>query len=183
MDIFRSTRDVLEKTFGVRIVWRHVVPLAFAEEELRRFIDHFEVDCFFERMPANIIGYCEQVGIRRSHHLIRTTNRAQSANAEAREGRRQMVHRGIGSRRTSLQAISSARCTKPQKLGFRRPFLKIDTHGHDLSVVHGAGVRLNFRSSEYTSTRRRSGKSCDFTVIEVSSSARWFRIMTATSRT
>jgi FkbM family methyltransferase len=48
VDILRSARGLVEKAFGIRIVGRHTVPFAFAEEHLRRFINHFEVDCIFD---------------------------------------------------------------------------------------------------------------------------------------
>jgi FkbM family methyltransferase len=42
--------------------------------------------------------------------------------------------------RTSTLAIQLSRYR--EKLGFRRPFLKMDTQGHDVSVANGAGAQL-----------------------------------------
>ena len=43
--------------------------------------------------------------------------------------------------RTSTIAIQLRRYQ--EKLGFKRPFLKMDTQGHDVSVVKGAGDQLS----------------------------------------
>jgi FkbM family methyltransferase len=185
MGFLGLARDTVEKAFGLRIVWRHAVPLAFAEEHLRRFINHFEIDCVFD-VGANAGQYywvlrrkLDYAGAVISYEPIpelaaQLRNLAQRdenwfveelavderpgtatlnvfANDEfsslhaatdvevSRFERETKLLRKVEVRTTTLRdELDKYR----KRLRFRRPFLKIDTQGHDLSVVRGAGEQI-----------------------------------------
>jgi FkbM family methyltransferase len=178
-------RRIVEKALAVQIIPEGTVALAFEWEHLRRFFQHFGVDCVFD-VGANVGQYAnmlrQRVGYRgpiisyepvpevaaklrsvaASDHswtveelaLGATTGQAgfnvfagpefgslhptsnlavQHFPGRARLQRRIEV-------RTGTLADELARYQA--KLGFKRPYLKMDTQGHDLSVAAGAGDRL-----------------------------------------
>jgi FkbM family methyltransferase len=160
------------------------VPLMMERCHLRRFFDHFRVDCIFD-VGANAGQYAEMVrslgfaGPIISYEPIPALARELRAKA-ARDGnwhveelalddaeRQATFHVMAGSQFSSLKLPSASETDRfrelnriaeevplttarladqydayARRLGFRRPFLKMDTQGNDLAVARGAGERL-----------------------------------------
>lgn len=160
------------------------VPLMMERCHLRRFLNHFEVDCIFD-VGANAGQYAKMVRAlgfagpiisyepipALAGNLRRMAERDGNWHVEElalddRE-REATFHVMAGSQFSSLKAPSysetdrfrennriaeevplrTARLAEQydhyaKRLGFRRPFLKMDTQGNDLAVARGAGERL-----------------------------------------
>ena len=178
-------RRVLERALDVEIVPAGKVALAFEWEHLRRFFEHFEIDCVFD-IGANAGQYVTMLRSRVGYqgHIISyepipelaaklraaaahdaawaveelalgaatgvagfnvfagdqfSSLHQLSALARQRFHRQSQLARRIEVRTTTL----ADELPKYQaKLGFKRPYLKLDTQGHDLSVAAGAGKQL-----------------------------------------
>lgn len=66
MALKRLIADLIEPLIGARIVRPNQIALLFEEDQLRRFFDHFKVDCIFDvganagqygRMLRSRVGY------------------------------------------------------------------------------------------------------------------------------
>jgi FkbM family methyltransferase len=193
----RSLANFIGKVLGAELVSRKGIrqgdvfvtnsadiPLSLERCHLRRFFQHFEVDCIFD-VGANAGQYAE---LARSLGFTGPIISYEPIPAVARELRRKAKRDGnwyveelalddaerqatfhvmAGSQFSSLKLPSEAETDRFDKqnivteevslttarladqyddyvrrLGFRRPFLKMDTQGNDLAVARGAGDRL-----------------------------------------
>jgi FkbM family methyltransferase len=178
-------RRVIERALDVQIVPMGKVALAFEWEHLRRFFQHFAIDCVFDvganagqyaTMLRQRVGYQGQIisyepipelaaklraaaaldGAWAVEELAlgASSGRAQfnvfavdefSSLHEASALARQQFEKHLQlARRIEVRTATLAE-ELPRyqaRLGFKRPYLKLDTQGHDLDVAAGAGERL-----------------------------------------
>ena len=162
------------------------IALLFEQEHLRRFIDHFKIDCVFD-VGANAGQYAAMLRKRAAYSgpIISFEPNPDVAAVLKNKARRdpcwfvEEVALGSSSGRATLNVTVEdqlASLHKPQatetellaaaakisrmldvtvstleielckyqhKLGFKRPFLKMDTQGHDVQVALGAGTMLS----------------------------------------
>jgi len=178
-------RRIVEKALSAQIIPEGKVALAFEWEHLRRFFQHFAVDCVFDvganagqyaTMLRRRVGYRGPIvsyepvpevaaklrGAAASDHswvveelaLGATVGQASfnvfagsefsSLHSASDVALQEFSSRAQLVRRIEVRTETVANeLTKHQaRLGFRRPYLKMDTQGHDLSVAAGAGDRL-----------------------------------------
>jgi FkbM family methyltransferase len=175
----------LENASGLRLVRRGTIGPLFEQDHLRRFIEHFRVDCVFD-VGANVGQYAQMlrkdVGYRGlivsfepiPEHAQRMREMAEADASwfieemalDEQEGEA-TFNVMAGDQFSSLHEISATgaelfkektqltrqirvrtstvaeQVAKYQaKLRFERPFLKMDTQGHDSAVVRGAAESL-----------------------------------------
>jgi FkbM family methyltransferase len=176
---------IVERALDVQIVPVGQVALAFEWEHLRRFFEHFRVDCVFD-VGANvgqyatmlrqrvgydgpIISYEPDPDVAAQLRSVAASERSWTVEELALDAvaghaafnvlassefsslhplsdlARQQFSRQVElvrsvEVRTATLADELAKYQK--KLGFERPYLKLDTQGHDLTVATGAGDRL-----------------------------------------
>jgi FkbM family methyltransferase len=185
MSLKRTAADAMERALGVRIVRPGFVALIFEEEHLRRFFEHFAVDCVFDvganggqyaTMLRERIGYqgfivsfepipalarairakanndprwlIEEAALDRSAGTAVFNVSTDSQFSSLHAGKRDEVDLFDSGQavveqievKTSTVALELAKYR--ERLGFKRPFLKMDTQGHDLAVAEGAGAAL-----------------------------------------
>jgi FkbM family methyltransferase len=185
MRVKRMMRRVVEEALDIRVVRRDEVAPIFEQEHLRRFFEHFRVDCVFDvganagqyaTMLRRQVGYAGDIvsfePIPELAERLRQQARAERSwfieelALDEREGRATFnvfagsqfssLHQTSSSagdmfrkqtqleRRIEVRTATLARelAKYQERLGFERPFLKMDTQGHDLAVAGGAGERL-----------------------------------------
>lgn len=185
MSLKRTAADAMERALGVRIVRPGAVALLFEEEHLRRFFEHFEVDCVFDvganggqyaKMLRERVGYqgfivsfepipdlareirtlaqndprwfIEEAALDREAGTARfnvTTESQFSSLHESMGNEIDLFENDIAVvQRIEVTTTTLARelVKYRDRVEFQRPFLKMDTQGHDLAVAEGAGPAL-----------------------------------------
>lgn len=176
---------MLEQMFGFRIVRPHNVARIFEQVHLRRFFEHFQIDCVFD-VGANVgqhatmmrrhTGYTGAIvsfePVPRFADVVRRKADAdgnwlvENVAIDKATGEQTfyvMKHDGFSSLHKPSHAevdifkdkndvreeLKVRTVTLPEmyakyaaQLGFKRPFLKMDTQGHDLEIARGAGDTL-----------------------------------------
>lgn len=185
MSLKRTAADALERVFGARIVRPAAAWSLFEEEHLRRFFEHFKVDCVFD-VGANGGQYATMLRKRVGYQgfVVSFEPIPQLARAMREQARNDphwfieeaALDRVAGTAHFNVSAVSQfsslhhgaftevdlfrqdvavveqievttttvARelAKYRARLGFKHPFLKMDTQGHDLAVAEGAGAAL-----------------------------------------
>jgi FkbM family methyltransferase len=162
MSMKRTARLMLEKAFDVHVVYRGQVAPVFEKDHLQQFFKHFDVDCVFDvganagqyaNMLRTEVGY--QGAIISFEPIPELAQRLRAAAANERswfveELAVSTTAAGLFKKQTQLNRQIEVRTSTlaiqlrnyQNKLGFKRPFLKMDTQGHDVSVANGAGDQL-----------------------------------------
>jgi FkbM family methyltransferase len=176
---------MLEQMFGFRIVRAHNVARIFEQFHLRRFFEHFEIDCVFD-VGANVgqhatmmrrhTGYTGTIvsfePVPRFADVVRRKAKAdgnwhvENVAIDKAAGEQKfyvMKHDGFSSlhkpshrevdiftnmnvvsEELNVQTVTLAAMFEKYAalLGFKRPFLKMDTQGHDLEIARGSAETL-----------------------------------------
>lgn len=185
MSLKRTAADTMERVLGVRIVRPGGVATVFEEEHLRRFFEHFHVDCVFD-VGANGGQYATMLRERAGYRGFVVSfepipQLARELRELARNDPRWFIEeaaldRVMGTAHFNVSAVSQFSSLHKgaftevdlfqkdvavvqqievttttvahelakyrDRLGFKHPFLKMDTQGHDLAVAEGAGPAL-----------------------------------------
>lgn len=186
MGLKRILADFAETLTGTRIMLPEQVGVVFEEEHIKRFFEHFRVDCVFDvganegqysEMLRRRIGYTGPIISFEPIPELAAGLRSKMATSRNWFVEEVALDSSVGTKPFNIMAgnqFSSLRTpshadvdlfreanavvrtidietsTLPvyyekyrQLLGFSRPYLKLDTQGHDLAVVQGAGETIH----------------------------------------
>jgi FkbM family methyltransferase len=155
-------------------------------EHLKRLLSHLEIDCVFD-VGANVGQYAtqlrKQVGYKgriisfepipeaadeggmRTFHVMAGSEFSSLSEPKTDEvGRFAAMNRPVRSIMVATETLAEAYPRLKAQYGFRRPFLKMDTQGYDMSVLRGAGdiIREFAAFQSELSVRRIYEEATDF---------------------